>query len=203
MDLEEARRRLARLIFEGLAAGEMRARSELSPATLYAVTLYSAPGFRGLSVAVNTREALDGTRAKHTRLHADLLETLKDHPDLLARAVASSSPDPEVCACEWEYVYLNLPHEVAANFIDDLYEYFYELGWEASPISDWLLEAVSIGIQEFARSLPQNGELLLGLQFSDPSLVEIGMMERVSGLVNSPYWHAKIVASGNALRGSV
>jgi len=154
-----------------------------------------------LTVAVNTREALGRAQARHTELDADLLELLKDHPDLLAIAAASSNPDPEVCACEWEYVYSDLPLDDASKLIDDLYEYFYELDWEAGPISDWLLDTVSIGIADFARSLPQDGELLLGLQFSDPSVVETRMMERVSGMVNSPFWHAKLVTAGNALRG--
>src|SRR5690348_17345819 len=53
MDLPDVRRRLVTLILDGLVLGEKRARSELSPETLYAVTLYSASGFQGLGVAVN------------------------------------------------------------------------------------------------------------------------------------------------------
>jgi hypothetical protein len=200
VDLPEAQRRLATLIVQGLAAGEKRARSELSPAALYAVTLYAASGFRALCIAVNTSEALIRMRAKHTELDAGLLELLKDHPDLLARVGASSSPDPEVSACEWEYMYSDLPHEDASKMIDDLYEYFYEHDWETGPISDWLSDTVSIGIQDFARSLPPDNGLLLGLQFSDPSVAETKMMERVSGMVNSPFWHEKVMAASNALR---
>ncbi|TWT92607.1 hypothetical protein [Neorhodopirellula pilleata] len=200
MDLPAARGRLATLILDGLGAGERRARSELSPETLYATVLYSASGFRGLVVAVNTREALDRTAGNRTGVDAGLLEMLKDHPDLLAKAVASSTPEPDVCVCDWEYVYSDLPHEDAEKLIDDLYEYFYELDWEPEPISDWFLETVSIAVQEFARSLPQNNGLLLGLQFSDPSVAETRMMEGISEMVNSPFWHAKVMAACNVLR---
>jgi hypothetical protein len=202
MDLTHARRSLEGLILDGLIAGEKRARSELKLETLYAVTLYAASGFRALGVAVNTREALERARNRLRGVRADLLETLKDHPDLLATVGASSEPDPEACAWEWEYLYSDLPHEDAGTLIDNLYDYFYDSDYTPDTISDWFLTTVSQSLQNFATLLPNDRDLLLGLQFSDPDANESRMMERVSELVNSSFWHAKVVVACNDLRGS-
>ncbi len=200
MDLCEARNTLRQLIFDGLVAAERRARTELGEESLYAVTLYSASGFRGLSVAVNTTELLERRREQGTQLDVGLREALPDRPDLPSSTEEPSDPDPEICAAEWEHVYSELPHERAAVLVDQLYEHFYDEDHEPALISEWFLETITAGIEEFAQALPPESGLLLGLQFGDPDPNETKLMERVSEAVNTPKWHSKLRQACRAIR---
>jgi hypothetical protein len=200
MDLATARDRLKQVVADGLILGYNRAFQELSEEQPYAVALFAASGFHGLGVAVNTRSALRETRDAPSGLAPDLLEMLQDHPDLLAMAGNAPGPDPEVWASEWQQIYSDLPAEEAGDLIRDLYDCFYEQGREPAEISEWFLDAISAGIRRFREALPDDVDLLQGLQFSDPGMDEIEMIERVSEEVNSPSWHARVQKACDDLR---
>lgn len=180
-----------------------QAECELPNETIYAIVIYPASGFHGLTVAVNTKEQFSTSLSNGCGLDDELAVMLKDHPDLQALAEQASSADSEVTASEWPHVFSELPQlDRIEDIVDEAYAVFHEAESLQESIADWFSSAVAAAVNSFASKLLDRDNILLGLQFSDANGDELALVESVSQRVNSKHWHSKVQSMCKAMRES-
>ncbi len=162
-----------------------------SSADAYSFIVYAASGFADIGVAYSTRESLAKLIDKASR---------REH----VHPYCSADAYYELNAWEWEHFCVESFTEVI-SLLDENYDDFYEAGITNEQIwqffEDLLIEVVSDLKADGAFSHRRfEKDILLGIQFPDPSGSEIDIMERASKALNSPYWHERYRANCMALR---
>lgn len=174
-------------------------KKELSSDSIFSYTLYCSSGCRSIGVAVCTRESLK-LKNESFSINADAYTY------------------NEVNASEWNYV--NKHYELfdsTDDFIEKLYDIFYEGELEDINLDEFnddeLWEFISdffidVSIQTL-KSLKEQGcfntqgfekDILLGMQFGDPDIYSLDMIEKSSEKTNSLKWHKKVVFNCNLMR---
>jgi hypothetical protein len=72
---------------------------------LCAYLLYCASDFYAMCVAVSTKNSLHEVKSRIRKSEEKVLDSLKEHPDLLRQFEPSSGLCAEMLACEWEYIF--------------------------------------------------------------------------------------------------
>ena len=194
--------------FETLMVAVLRhalaqAQCELPHEAIYAIVIYPASGFHGMTVAVNTKEQLATAPPNGSAPDAELAAMLRDHPDLKALATQAPATDPEVTVSEWPHVFAKLPQlDRIDEIVDEAYDWFHESEATETSIRDWFSSAVTAAVNTFADMLEDRDSILLGLQFCDASIEELMLVERVSKRVNAMHWHSKVQSMCMAMKGS-
>lgn len=196
MNLKKIKEETSRLIAEGLTNKYFVLKPKLIEEGFYAYTLYCASGFVAMGISASTEQSLVRINEKLRKSHSKVLEMLKEHPDLLEKYNNNSPTDnyATVTADEWEYKYGNIPEYENLNaLVNDIYEYSYEEVTQEFDVQQYLSEIIIEGLKLFKQSIKNEKDMLLGLQFSDPSADELVIMEQVSKVVNSMEWHEKLI----------
>lgn len=170
---------------------------EVSGQLVYAFTVFCDSGFRSIGVAFSTQEAL--TLRNHT-LGENKVQAFLNMMN----------------AAEWPYV--NYRYELFADvdqMIDEFYDCFYDGEFEDIELdafishdalnkfkNDLFVEVIISTLNELRAKGAFTGaiftkDLLLGLQFGDPGVEEVRMIEAVSSQVNSLYWHEKVMINSS------
>ena len=191
VDLENS---IAEKLFVAMGTCIPLIRQELANETIYAFTVFCASGCTSMGVAVSTRESVAD------RIH--------ENP-----ALDIPSDVIQMNAAEWKY--LNIHHELFADVemvIDDFYDCLHDSGFDEEDDAQFL-DKNSDYFNEFARDFftrivirafsqlkqagdlrgtPFEDDLLLGIQFPDPSPTGIYMIREISSQINSNVWHDRI-----------
>ncbi len=162
---------------------------------LYAYVLYCASGFAEVCVAVSTESSLVQIKKNHRESENELLESLKEHPDLLADLIPFSDSDlyAEMTACEWEHIYDIPEFEELDSIVDEIYEFSDGEADMNFDVSKFLTNCIVEAIKKFQSLSAFDSRLLTGIQFADPSELETKIVEKVSSQVNSHHWHEKLI----------
>ena len=172
---------------------------EFASESVYAIFLYPTGGFTSFALAVSSRERISA--APTPSVDSELLEMLREHPDLMAQAAAhETSPNYSLLtACEWDYFAENRFADLN-RFLDANYDALYDLVETPQHIVK-LFADVIVGV--IAR-LRTNGcfdrpaiesDPFLGFQYPDTD--NLPLMLYVSERVNSPKWHELAVTEWN------
>jgi len=194
MDINKLGDQLVICIAKGLANKYASVSNSLGRDGLYSYVLYCASGFNAMCIAVSTESSLKHVRNKIRESEREMLASQADHPGLLNQFTSSSDLYAELTACEWEYIYSDIPEfEQLDSLVSEIYEYSYEQADESFDVSHFLTDRVIEGINSFKTSSAFDSQLLTGLQFSDPSEIETKIVEKISSQTNQNRWHEKIV----------
>lgn len=176
---------------------------EVSDQLIYAFTVFCDSGFRSMGLAFSTQEALN--------LRNQMLA--KDEVQVFLNMMN---------AAEWPYV--NYRYELFADadqMIDEFYDCFYDGEFEDVELdafvssdaldkfkNDIFLEVIISTLNELHAKGAFAGatftkDVLLGLQFGDPGLEELSMIDVVSSQVNSLYWHEKVMINSNFIKNGI
>jgi hypothetical protein len=175
-------------------------KQDIGAERIYAFTIYCSSACRSMGAAVATVESL---RRKNSTGAANEIAAFINMMN----------------ASEWEYVNL---HPECFSKINESIDEFYDCLYEGEFEDHYLAESISTNeLGEFSRSifteaisqailrLQTKGafrepafekEMLFGLQFGDPSLKGLEMIEVVSNRVNSPSWNDKVVRNCGYVR---
>jgi hypothetical protein len=180
-----------------------RIKKDIGADKVYAFTIYCSSACRSMGVAIATIESLRRKNSMNPKNETAAFINMMN-------------------ASEWEYV--NLYYEYFSqvdDLIDEFYDCLYDEGFEDRPLDE---STSSSELGEFSRGIfiealsqvilrlkakgafsgaPFEEDVLLGLQFGDPSLKGIEMIEAVSERVNSPNWHDKVVRNSGYVRNGV
>lgn len=164
---------------------------------VYGLVFYPSSGYRDIGISYATySQTTRSSYGDDTTLDLDLLELLKDHPDLIRRS-SSSQTDSEVTACDWDgaSAYTELFSEIN-TIIHNEYDALYDSGFSNSEIcqffEDLLLGVIEkIKASNSLKSPAFADDVLMGVQFPDSGNSE--MVLRVSRVVNSDRWHDRLV----------
>lgn len=166
---------------------------EVSGHVVYAFTVFCDSGFRSMGLAFSTQEALSLRNQTLTECGVKAFLNMMN-------------------AAEWPYV--NYHYELFADadqMIDEFYDCFYDGEFEDIELdafisndaldkfkNDIFVEVIISTLNELRAKGAFTGaiftkDVLLGLQFGDPGVEELSMIEVVSSQVNSFYWHEKVM----------
>lgn len=126
----------------------------------------------------------------------------------IARKIARTKMDRKYVwlnAFEWEYLCINDDaFQDIDDFIETSHDDFYNSDLDDDKIETFFINAFSQTIIELKNLFNDKSrfddQLLLGVQFSDPSEKGLEMIERVSERVNTDEIHKMIVDNDNQLR---
>ena len=199
MSITESKKEIFYMLLKACKKSISRIEIDLSSEQIYAFVIYPSLGFRGFGIAVSSRESLmDLGHDTNLGFDDELLQSLKNHPDLLEKAqkYLVQKYYIETTACEWKYSSIYDGDFNSVNmFLANNYDKFYEEGIESQKIYSFFLDIVL----DVLMTLKKEGafkancfekDLLLGMQFPDTS--NLDMVEEVSKKVNSKLWHRKI-----------
>lgn len=197
--IQEFKSSLAALLVDACRSCLKRIMCDTTGEHLYAFSIYCASGCTSMGVAASTIETIERRKSQ---------ESLDELQAFIYR----------MNAAEWQYVNLHWElFEQSNRLIDEFYECLYDGGFEDYELSEDVttseLGALKKGIFveiiiTVLRMLKESGEfvrhginedLLLGLQFGDPSARDVLMMEEVSEHVNSPFWHSQVMRNSRYL----
>lgn len=156
---------------------------------VYALVFYPTSGFGDIDVLYATKGWLSKQPVgKGPQPDEEMLELLKSHPDLLQQVKShrTSKYYFEVNAYEWDSPISFFDLFTAVN------EILHEMEENDS------IESILTEVLQDLRSSGQfesdafANDVLLGVQFSDPSPNEVDLVTRISLAVNSAETHAKI-----------
>lgn len=201
MSLFDRRTELKELILLAVSSVIRRLAEKHQAKDVYALVFYPSSGYRSLGIAYASRTSqLAKPKKSDLSLSPDLLEMLKDHPDLLRLASRQSVPNLyyEVNACEWDGA--NAHNDLFSRLNDVItlgYDALYEEGVDNSQICHFfetlLTEALSeLKSSEILKSSVFEDDVLLGVQFADTDNPET--VKRISKAINSANWHDKVCA---------
>ncbi|MCL1035643.1 hypothetical protein L2750_00525 [Shewanella submarina] len=194
MDINSVGKQLSQMITSGMVKHFANIHSDLQQDGLYAYSLYCASGFCAFGIAASTHKSLIALKRRIRQSEAELLETLEQHPDLAAHYLQVSDLQIEMSAPDWDYLYSDID---AFNPLDDLVSQIRDYGLqthdEEFDVSAFISEHLVFGIKAFQTKCA-TGELLTGLQFTDPSTEEVEITENISRQVNNDKWHRKVLA---------
>lgn len=200
MKVEDFKLTLAALIADACKCYLKEVGNRLSGERVYAFTIYCASGCESIGAAVASDESLLRRNAKGNV--SELLAFFN-----------------KMNADEWEHS-ICIPglFAKANQLIDQFYDSLFEGDFEDHEFSehprpselDAFSESVFVEvvvnvlrrlkIDDAFASHGLTGDLLLGLQFIDPSGRDADMMEKVSMQLNSPFWHKQVVRNCGYLR---
>lgn len=166
---------------------------ELADETIYAFTIYCSSGYTTVGVAVATQEALFKRNAL-------------TNSDELQKFVNMMN------ASEWKYVncHYELFDEINRS-IDEYYDTLFDGEFEdyrfdgsetTAALDKFTNDIFSKILVEVLQKLKADGcfvgphftsDILFGLQFGDPTLNGVAVMEDISAQVNSRMWHERVV----------
>lgn len=174
-------------------------KGELVNEHIYAFTIFGSPGCTSLGVSLSTLESLDHRNKKS--------------PNFSNVAFFN-----QMNASEWEYLG---PDDETFDKVNAYIDLFYDTLFDGE-FDDLDIEALS---KDEYNQIPNNffkeitistiiylkenncfsdspfmSDVLLGLQFADPSLKEVTMMEEISSKINSSVWHENVMNNCNYLR---
>lgn len=167
-------------------------KADLSRKHVFSYTIYCSSGFRSIGIGSCTREWLEHRQLKISNIN---------EPSWYA----------EVNACEWDYI--NEHYEVfqkVDGFIDELFEIFYDGNLGDLNLDNFCDDELWQFIGNFFTqvilnvfdSLKHMGvfkapffekDLLLGVQFDDPSIFSVEVIKKISFALNVSSWHSKII----------
>ena len=204
MNINKLGNQLINCLAEGLVNKYANVKESFEKDGLYAYVLYCASNFSVMCIAASTQNSLVKVKRNLRESDIELLESLKEHPDLLAGFISCSDSDlyAEMTACEWEYIYDIPEFEELDSIVEEVYEYSDEDADVNFDVSKFLTNCIVEAIKKF-QSLPDfDSRLLTGIQFADPSEFETKIVEKVSNQVNSHYWHEKLIKLKNDQKNS-
>lgn len=201
MSLIDRASELKDLIFEAMESVVQRLREKYQHQDIYALVFYPSSGYRdlGISYAIHADLELQSSDSE-SLLDPALLEMLKEHPDLMQKALARrpSRHYFEVNACEWAGASSCTDLFSGVNdLIQSEYDALYDEGMDNGEICQ-LFEEVLTDVLQRLRSSGMlsgpafTGDVLLGVQFPDAANSEV--VKRVSRKVNSADWHERLCA---------
>lgn len=170
---------------------------ECADKSVYAFVIFASSGFRNMGLAFSTREDLLEKAAEIATMDAKLVDMLKDHPDLLAKAAAATPPPPLLVAAEWKFAgaypeaFDGLNVKIATG-----YDQCYDLGFTGDQINQFFTD---FGIDALT-TLKSNGmfsgrpfedDIFLGIQFPDSFAGSISI--EASEILNSKQWHSELL----------
>lgn len=180
MNFEDYREKLTQGIYDGCLNCIEYIANEANHERVYAFVLYCTSGCTSVGISYSTRESLERK-----------LSTCQNESEIYMT----------VYSPEWEYVNINYEaFQSTDDIIDELYEDFYDLDLDETEIDNLFVDIFTEVITRIKnerqfRDKCFEDDLLLGLQFPDPSLKGIEMATKVSENVNSEKWHKLLTES--------
>lgn len=178
MNFEKYRNNITQGIYDGCLSCIEYLTNKASHEMVYAFVIYCTSGCTSVGVSASTRESLE--------------RKIKACDGVSENYITVNSP-------EWEYVNINYEaFQSTDELIDELYDDFYDEDIDDIEIENFFADVFIDVIKKikdegrFSTMLFED-DLLLGLQFCDPSLKGIEMATRVSEKVNTQKWHKVFV----------
>ena len=179
--IRNAESEIQQLLNTDLTAAIDELNSQYSYESVYSVVVYCATGFTSMGLGFNTLEWLSEKVASNTKVPSNI-----DTEEYL-----------ELHASQWKK--LNFAYEKFNDVnkrLDTLFDEFYEADCSDEQIYEFFTKIVSQSIlsADIRNSINTvfKDELLLGLQFGDPSPQDWQAALDVSSLVNSAEWHSRL-----------
>lgn len=188
MKLEEQKIQLINLLYQACLSDISYIKKEYIDNHFFAYAVYCDSGFTSFGGAACSREGIEN--------HID-----KEGDDAYLYA--------ETFAAEWNYVnnYWQAFEELN-TLIEEIFNAFYDNeiqdlistaeSLDFKGLHDFFIEVIIATMKKLKESLCFNSllfeqDILLGLQFGDPSIEERKLIIKVSENVNSPEWHSKML----------